>query len=174
MPVITRPSTELNKTAYSNQSVEDNYMKYSKNVELEISSLLDEHAALNYKIQELRDWWLQLHELGQPHFGEMADRISAFRDLLAVHFCHEENASDLPLVQQLSSDKVYQIAELRDEHDQLLSNLQGIIDRLENGQSEYQYWETPKHDLETFFDRLSAHEAAEEAVLESLTHEESI
>lgn len=74
-----------------NQSIEDDSINYMENAKLEISSLLDQHTALNCKIQELWDWWFQLQELGEPHFGEMEDRISAFRDLLAVPFIHEEN-----------------------------------------------------------------------------------
>ncbi|HCO21858.1 hemerythrin domain-containing protein [Gimesia maris] len=174
MPVITRRSTEQNKTAYSNQSVKSYSMKYSKNTKPEILSLQEEHAALNREIQEIQEWWFQLHELGKPHFGEMADRISALRDLLAAHFCHEENTFDLPMVLQLSTDKVYQVADLQDEHEQFLNDLRDIVDRLKKESTEYQYWGDAQNDLEAFIDRLSAHEAAGEAILAALSRDESV
>ena len=51
---------------------------------------------------------------------------------------------------QFPTEKVYQVADLRDKHDPLLSELQNIINRLENCRVEYQYWGDPKHDLDVF------------------------
>ena len=104
----------------------------------------------------------------------MADRISALRDLLAAHFCHEENTFDLPMVLQLSTDKVYQVADLQDEHEQFLNDLRDIVDRLKKESTEYQYWGDAQNDLEAFIDRLSAHEAAGEAILAALSRDESV
>ncbi|QDV20556.1 hypothetical protein Pan153_52320 [Gimesia panareensis] len=133
-----------------------------------VLSLKDEHTRLDREIAGWREWWAQLCEIGSPHFGEMGDRITQLRDHLSSHFHHEENEADLPLVRQLSKDKVYHVAELKDEHNQLMAELQNIIDRLQGQGPEYKYWGEAKQDLDTFLERLDHHEMAEEEILDEL------
>lgn len=135
----------------------------------ESAALRNEHASLEREVAEWREWWTQLKEIGDPHFGEMGDRLARFRDHLSAHFQHEETQECLPLVLAVSPLTAQQIARLRDEHQQLLDDLDRLIERLHACDLERDCWGQARQDFETFLDRLNTHEAAEDRLLDRVS-----
>lgn len=134
-------------------------------------ALRNEHASLNREIEDWRAWWKELSDFGQPHFGEMGDRLALFRDHLRRHFEHEESVESMTMVRQLPSREVGLAADLRDEHATLLGELEQIIDALRACEPEFDCWGQARQAFETFLDRLHAHEEAEERIRERLETE---
>lgn len=135
----------------------------------EVAALKREHASLDDEIFEWRQWWGQLSELGEPHFGEMGDRLAQFREHLAAHFEHEERHGCLSLVLELPDDLVQQTADLRDEHPRLLSELDELITRLRKCDPELDCWGKARDEFEAFLDQLNTHEDSEDAMLDQLS-----
>ncbi len=139
-----------------------------KDIEDRESVIKKDHESLEKEIAEWREWWGELSELGSPHFGEMGDRLAHFRDHLAAHFEREENQEFLSLVMDADRDVVLQVAELRDEHGELLTALDELIARLHCCDPVLDCWGRAREEFEDFIDRLNTHEEAEEAMLEKL------
>jgi hypothetical protein len=129
----------------------------------EVASLKSEHTSLEREIAEWRHWWAELKEMGQPHFGEMGARLARFRGHLAAHFAHEESQKALSLVDDLPPETVRRLAELRDEHSGLLEELDGLVERLQSCQPQFDCWSDAREQFDAFLTRLDAHENAEEA-----------
>lgn len=144
-----------------------------RKINLPVLSLKWEHTCLNREIDRWHEWWAQIYELSLPHFAETGNHIARLLDHLQSHFQHEESQSDLSLVVQLSADEVYYVAELKDEHHQLLRQLEQIIDRLQGKEPKYENWGEAKQDLEAFLERLYEHELAEEEILDELLQDEA-
>jgi hypothetical protein len=140
--------------------MEDAMKRQSK---VKTSSLKREHSSLEREIREWREWWSQLKELGQPHFGEMGARLAQFREHLAAHFAHEESQKGLSLLASLPDETVLRLASLRDEHGGLLSEIDGLIERLQAGEPQFSCWSDARNEFDAFLDRLDTHERAEEA-----------
>lgn len=129
----------------------------------EVASLKAEHSSLEREIADWRTWWAELKELGQPHFGEMGNRLAQFREHLAAHFAHEESQKDLGLVEDLPPEAVQRLAELRDEHEGLLEELDQLVQRLRSCEPQFTCWSEARKEFDAFLTRLDDHENAEEA-----------
>lgn len=136
--------------------------------EREVVALKREHSALDNEIFEWRQWWEQLSELGQPHFGEMGDRLAHFREHLSAHFAHEESQGCLALMSQLSERASNEAKRLREEHPQLLIELDQLISRLRQCEPAFSCWGSARQEFEEFLDRLNSHEESEDALLNQL------
>lgn len=134
-----------------------------QNTQAEVASLKTEHASLEREIADWRQWWAELKEIGQPHFGEMGNRIAQFREHLAAHFAHEESQKGLSLVKDLPPETVQRLAELRDEHAGLLEELDSLIERLQSCEPQFHCWSDARKEFDSFLTRLDSHENAEEA-----------
>ena len=134
----------------------------------DVATLKREHSDLDDEIGEWREWWGQLSQLGDPHFGEMGNRLAQFREHLAAHFAHEESQGCLSLVMELPDDLVRRTAELRDEHPKLLSELDALIARLKQREPEFDCWGNAREEFEDYLDRLNSHEEAEDTLLDQL------
>ncbi len=132
------------------------------------SVIKKDHESLEREIAEWRAWWGELSEIGNPHFGEMGDRLARFREHLAAHFKHEEDEGFLSLVMEADRDLILQIAELRDEHGKLLAALDELIGRLHSCDPVLGCWGKARELFEDFIDQLNTHEESEEALLEKL------
>jgi len=139
-----------------------------QNTQADAARLKSEHASLDREIADWRTWWRELNEMGQPHFGEMGDRLAHFRAHLAAHFAHEESQRGLSLVAELPPESVKRLAQLRDEHGSLMEELDRLIMRLQGCEPEVECWGGAHQEFEAFLGRLDAHENAEEAVLSRL------
>ncbi|MCA9073387.1 MAG: hemerythrin domain-containing protein [Planctomycetaceae bacterium] len=137
--------------------------------ESDVAALKREHSSLDDEIAEWREWWGQLRDLGDPHFGEMGDRLAQFREHLAAHFAHEESQGCLSLVMELPDNLVKRIAELRDEHPKLLGELDQLISQLQQCDPQLDCWGKAREEFEGFLDQLNTHEEAEDAFLDQLS-----
>lgn len=135
-------------------------------LQTEAASLKREHASLIHEIDEWRDWWRELAEMGQPHFGEMGDRLAQFRDHLAAHFAHEKKQDYRAMDAELPVEKAGELARLRVEHAALLDDLDQLVDELQKCEPEIGCWSDARYEFEEFLNRLYAHEDAEDALLD--------
>lgn len=127
-----------------------------------VDTLQQEHDDLEAEVQEWRKWWGELSQLGQPHFGEMANRLSKFRDHLSAHFQHEEFQG--PLAQEPGAD----VASLWREHAHLLAELDRHIERLRTCGPNAGCWGGARDEFEAFLNHLSRHEEHEKDILVGL------
>jgi len=120
------------------------------------------HGSLDAEIAEWRQWWGELAEMGDPHFGEMGSRLAQFREHLASHFADEENGIFLTLVNAADSQTVKEVARLQDEHATFLQDLNLLVERLQACHTDLVCWGDARAEFEDFLDRLKSHEEAEE------------
>lgn len=135
-------------------------------LQTEAASLRREHTSLIQEIDDWREWWRELNELGQPHFGEMGDRLARFREHLAAHFAHEERQDYRTMDAELSAEKAEQLARLRAEHAALLDDLDQLVNELRQCEPNIACWSDARYEFEEFLNRLNDHEDAEGALLE--------
>ena len=131
-------------------------MNSTRNYDL---TLDQEHDQLEQEVLEWRRWWAELREMGEPHFGEMGDRLRHFRDRLSQHFQHEEFRG--PLAGRTDPDT----ARVWREHAQLIGQLDHLVDRLHRCGPDVGCWGGARRDFEEFLDRLHAHEANESRLI---------
>lgn len=134
-------------------------MKPSNTMSSTVPTLAEEHQALQEEIAVWRNWWDELSQLGQPHFGEMGDRLSQFREHLAGHFRHEE--STFPTAGEAGA----LFADAFREHAQVLAELDQLVDRLRRCGPDVGCWGNARNSFEEFLDRLHAHETREAELL---------
>jgi len=132
----------------------------------ELLSLQQEHDQLEQEVQEWRQWWKELGELGQPRLEEMGARVARFRQHLAAHFQHEEFRG--PLAGPAPSAFAPQIAAVWKEHADLLSELDRLASRLQDSDCQAACWGAARAEFETFLDRLHRHEQFEAQVILSM------
>lgn len=137
-------------------------------IEEAISVLRNEHAALDQDIADWRIWWKQLNEMGDPHFGEMGDRLARFRAHLQDHFAREESGGCLSLEQKQPRGILNQAQHLKSEHPGLLQELDTLIQHLHACDLEHDCWGRARQDFESFLNRLNTHEAAEDDLLKRM------
>lgn len=137
----------------------------SRKVEIpEAATIKSEHASLNREIADWRQWWEELKEMGQPHFGEMGGRLAQFRAHLVTHIAHEEK-----LLSESTAEVAKQLPRLRDGHAGLLSELDRLIERLRACEPDFECWSAARLDFDRFLDHLQAHEADEERLFARYT-----
>lgn len=124
-----------------------------------------EHQQLEVAIAEIRRWWDQAFEIGQPHFGEMGDRLLAFREMLSSHFRHEEETGVLEFVMSSPTEQICQLAGIRDEHAELIDELDVLIGRLTASEPDFAFWGEAGAEFELFLGHLADHEQAEAAIV---------
>lgn len=128
-----------------------------------------QHAAIGEQIDEWREWWRELSEIGQPHFGEMGDRLSRFRDTLAAHFRHEEFRGPMAkLIQAAEADQAERIRAFWKEHGEMLSELDELIKHLACCNGEICCWGDARDRFEAFLDRLQGHDREEHFLLDEM------
>ena len=132
------------------------------------SSSAPSHQSLATEIGEWRQWWEELAEMGEPHFGEMGTRLAQFREHLAAHFAEEENGAFLKLVNMADSQTVNEVARLQDEHKMFLTDLDSLVNRLQACDCDMGNWGNARTEFEDFLDRLNSHEEVEEELNERI------
>jgi hypothetical protein len=119
------------------------------------ATLEQEHQAIEQEVAAWRRWWDELSQMGQPHFGEMGDRLARFRERLSAHFQSEEFRG--PLAGRPGPE----VAALWREHAQMLAELDLLVARLHRCGPDVGCWGSARHDFESLLDRLHAHEQRE-------------
>ena len=142
-----------------------------KDIEMHNALRKKDHESLDQDIAEWREWWSELREIGRPHFGEMGDRLAYVREHLTAHVAQEENEGLLSVVVGADREVVLRIAKLRDEHGELLADLDRIIVRLQCCEPPFDCWGMARAEFEDFLDRLNTHEEAEDALFQELPDE---
>lgn len=135
-----------------------------------VPDLPKEHLELEQEIADWRRWWSELCEMGEPHFGEMGDRLEQFRTHLLTHFQHEELHS--PLAGPVPPHSMDAVAGLWQDHADLLAELDLLIRRLHACGPDVGCWGDARRDFEAFLEHLFDHEAREQKVLGEMVHGE--
>lgn len=135
---------------------------------VEQHELVQEHEALEHEVNDWRQWWHELADLGQPRLSEMGDRLAQFRTHLRQHFLHEQRSGVLAEYAHLNCPQGSQIHQLWAEHQMLLRELDGMIDHLSACESNPLCWGDARAGFEAFLDRLQSHDEAERRLLDEL------
>lgn len=130
-----------------------------------IQVLEHEHHELERQAADWRDWWHQLSELGQPHFGEMSSRLLRFREQLSTHFQHESSHGPL------ASHRGESVTEILREQAALLQELDELIGRLQERGPDACCWGDAGREFEEFLDRLHVHQQRESQLIARLVQE---
>lgn len=141
----------------------------SEDSQIQATTFHNEQHELHHKVDEWREWWSELSELGEPRFGEMHDRLQLIRNRLKDHFQHEEEAGFIHENSALKAKYQKQLKQLRSDHQQLLSDLDRMCDRLKTAEPELMTWGDAKSDFEQFLIDLDHHEQIENQLMEKWT-----
>lgn len=125
-----------------------------------------EQVDLHQEIDEWREWWRELSELGDPRFGEMADRLHHIRDRLKAHFQHEEQADLFKEIAAKQPKHAEQTERLLAEHKGFVGELDRLCDQLRGCTPKFECWGDAKLSFEEFLNELEAHETEEKKLLE--------
>lgn len=123
-----------------------------------------EHEKLQHEVDDWRQWWRELGEIGQPRFEEMAVRVARYRDLLSRHFEHEEQTGSFFELADVETSMVNDVRTIWDEHAELLAELDRIVLKLSDCGQDNIHWGDAHCVFETFLDQLQAHNEAESEV----------
>ncbi len=130
----------------------------------------EEDRELETRIDEVRDWMLEVNQLGIPHFGETATRLRPLRERLFIHFGREnELISQLANFYPASSPEIEAVRKQSiADHDQLLSRLENLIDRLNLPEPPFQSWTEAMDEVSMFVDAIEQHEDRESDSIQML------
>jgi hypothetical protein len=111
----------------------------------------------------LMNWMREVEKLGIPHFGETADKLRPFRDLLTSHFKHEDEMLDeLATHYDKASPEIAAIRrQTGRDHQHLLHDLDDFVERLNRLQPPFDSWQIAMREFDLFFSRLEQHEEQE-------------
>jgi hypothetical protein len=121
-------------------------------------------------LDEIRDWMSQVSQFGIPRFGETATRLRSLHDRMVHHFGHEYE-----LIVQLAETHSSPSPELdavrrqaAHDHEHLLVQLHGLIERLDELDPPFGSWEEAMEEVALFMVSLQQHEANESDCLDFL------
>jgi len=129
--------------------------------------LLSEHRELSKHISDLREWWLQRDEIGEPNFLEMSSRIRKLSELLEAHFRHEEQGGYLKVAITAAPRFAEDAEELKLQHAEFLDSIEKFAKKLAYASREQLSWQQVGSEFEEFIERLKKHEAKETKILQS-------
>jgi len=129
-----------------------------------------EDRELEAFIDQVRDWMLEVNQLGIPHFGETATRLRPLRTRLVTHFEHEdEMVAQLSKLYPPSSPEIEAVrSQSSHDHRQLLARLDELIDRLDQPDPTFTSWQAAMDEVELFVNALEQHEEQESESFEML------
>ena len=114
-------------------------------------------------ISDLRAWMNEVNQLGIPHFGEAADRLTSLRVRMLEHFEREDQIVERLAGHFADSDpslKTLQEASLRD-HQRILQRLDALMERLSQLEPPFESWVAAMGEIEGFVGGLHQHEREE-------------
>ena len=133
-----------------------------------LKMLSEEHDVLGKQIDDLRQFWAEVSQLGQgPKYEEMGYRVRDLRNALAKHFVNEEKGGYLAPAIAVVPKFTASAKELELQHKQFLNTLDRFIERLAECESAYHCWQEVRGEFEDFLRRLHEHEAAEMSIVHS-------
>lgn len=133
----------------------------------ELSRLFDNWQAEDRKllvcIEEIRDWMLEVNQLGIPHFGETASRLQPLRESLLIHFEREDDilARLAELYPEPSPEVQAFLRQTRSDHQLLLDRLDHLHARLKAVDPPFASWTAAMEEVDLFFEAMEQHERSE-------------
>lgn len=116
------------------------------------------------RIQELRDWWHQICELGEPRLDELNSRLVSLSNIIREHFADEEQPPSTCDVADLPPRLQTGVARLRQEQQVILDELDALTKRLQSENAHLLSESSVCQDLEQTLGHLERHEHAENAL----------
>ena len=132
--------------------------------ECDVGKLLSEHHELLEHICSIRDWVGGVTELGTPRFGELGSRLIPLREDLALHFAEEESGR---YSEEAPFDTSEKMLELREQHQEILQQLDLLIGRLRAKEPEFRSWQAAVERVESLIADICHHERHETSVIQS-------
>lgn len=130
-----------------------------------------EHTLLLARIEELRQFWREVCELGDgPKFGEMASRVSNLRSLLQGHFADEEHGGYFASVLKVAPRFTDEARQLQAQHAEFLECLDQLIECLRKSQCGS--WQNVCDGFEQFVEDLRKHERREHDLLQTVFNQD--
>ena len=129
-----------------------------------------EDRKLSTCIEEIRDWMLEVNQLGIPHFGETASRLQPLRESMLLHFEREDEMLEkLAALYPRTSPEVqaFQRQTERD-HQTLISRLDELRGRLKEVDPQFDSWTAAMQEVDVFFEEMEQHERSESDRIEML------
>ena len=130
----------------------------------------EEDRQLETCVDEVRDWMLEVNQLGIPHFGETATRLRPLRERLFIHFGREvEMISQLATFYPASSPEIEAVRKQSiSDHDRLMARLEDLIDRLSLPEPPFESWTEAMDEVGLFVDAIEQHEDHESDSIQML------
>ena len=114
-------------------------------------------------IDEIRDWMLEVNQLGIPHFGETASRLRPLRESLQSHFEREDQIlNKLSELYSPTSPEVEAFArQTKLDHRSLMMRLNDLHSRLKEVDPPFESWTAAMDEVDVFFEAMQQHELQE-------------
>ena len=125
---------------------------------------------LDQRFESIRDWMIEVGQLGIPRFGETATRLQPLVESLAILFENENTiANQLAKAypQSLRAISAVKRQCFRD-HDQLKRRLDDLISRLQEIEPPFASWNLAYDEVSLFIEALHQHEDQESESLHIL------
>ncbi|GAA5510881.1 hemerythrin domain-containing protein [Novipirellula caenicola] len=122
-----------------------------------------EHSSLQQELDAFRDWTSHVAEQQTPEFIESANRLREIRDRLVDHFVREDQIGR-ELRSHYPKGSIEVEASYRQacqDHEELLSELDDLADRLDQVEPPFESWPDAVHEVTLFIDRFEEHEECE-------------
>lgn len=125
----------------------------------------EEHKQLELFTEQLRQWAYEIAQLGIPHFGETANKLTQLRGRLVTHFEREDEIGDRLLEEQASPSAEVKSTcqQAAHDHANLLRRLDDLISRLNETEPPFDSWEQAIREVDLFMDAIEQHEEQEHA-----------
>ena len=137
--------------------------------------LVELHDALQADVDELNVWLKEADEYGSPQFGQLGDRVSAIRKVVADHFALEEEGGYMAGPLRAAPQLTDRAAVLCREHPRLLAAFDSLAEKLRESPCPYDCWSAARRDFQQLLDDLNQHEQGEtefwEAALVAEAHD---
>jgi len=115
------------------------------------------------QLDQLRDWMMQVSQLGIPRFGETAGRLRRLKTCLVSHFGREELlCNQLAELYGHPSPEIEAIRRQADrDHQQLLQRIDRLIEELSAVDPGFRSWRDAMDQVDWFMDSFEEHEQQE-------------
>jgi len=130
----------------------------------------EEDRDLDAYIDELRGWMREVNQLGIPHFGEAAARLTSLRSRLMRHF-EREHQIIASLANHFSgTDSALETlkAHAQRDHAAMLNQLDELMQRLNQLDPPFCSWLAAMEEIEAFVSRLWQHERLESGYVSTI------
>ncbi len=134
-----------------------------------------EDREIEFQLDDLRTWMQRLSEQhvvdqGSPRYRETAARLKQFREYLLRHFDRENELSEQ--LCEVYGARCPEIESMRRQsardHQQLLQQLNGLIEKLDMREPQFDSWHVVIEQVEWFVDAFEQHEDQESASISAL------